>query len=31
MKIGTGVQAIVTIYLGNLKGSNVGIIDGRGL
>jgi hypothetical protein len=31
MKIVTGVQAILTIYLINLRGCNVGITDGRDL
>jgi hypothetical protein len=31
MKIDTGVQAILRFCLSNLKGCNVGIIDGRDL
>jgi hypothetical protein len=31
IKIGTGVQAILSFCLSNLKGCNVGITDGRDL
>jgi hypothetical protein len=31
MKTGTGVQAILTICLRNLKGCNIGITNGRDL
>jgi hypothetical protein len=31
MKIGTGVQAVLRIFLRNLRGFNVGITDGRDL
>jgi hypothetical protein len=31
MKIGTGVQAILRFSLRNLKGSDVGVTDGRDL
>jgi hypothetical protein len=31
MKIGIGFQAILRFCLRNLRGCNVGIIDGRGL
>jgi hypothetical protein len=31
MKIGTGVQAILRFRLSNLKGCNIGIIDGNDL
>jgi hypothetical protein len=29
MKVGTSVQAILRVYLRNLRGCNVGITDGR--
>jgi hypothetical protein len=31
MEIGTGIQAILALYLSNLKDFNVGISDGRDL
>jgi hypothetical protein len=31
MNIDTGVQEIVRFFLRNLRGCNIGIIDGRGL
>jgi hypothetical protein len=31
MKIGTGVQAILRLFLRNLNGCNVGITEGRNL
>jgi hypothetical protein len=29
MQIGTGIQAIIMFSLGNLRGCNIGITDGR--
>jgi hypothetical protein len=31
IKIGSGIQAILSVYLSNLRGSNSGITDGRNL
>jgi hypothetical protein len=31
MEIGTGVQAILWVFLRNLRGCNVGITEGRGI
>jgi hypothetical protein len=31
MKTGTGVQAILRVFVSNLKGCNAGITDGRDL